>query len=279
MAAPLKLFGIARGRVERELRPVRPDRHRAHVGRDALQDLRQGIGDDAALAGDGVEVEGASHDHDAEVEGPGDRRGDRDDRERRALVGAGQVGVALDVEGDGPAPAPAFEHAHLRGRRTARRCLLEPPSSGCERASAAAIWASEHWVTPASLASRPVGRVVSILARRWEPSSRVSFSTRGLKAPASGESRAGGEGRGVGRLRPWLGRRRRGGGAEREAVGRAGARACRGCSRGSRVEVVVNGAAEWAGSAAMPASPLKRCRRTSESGSWGFSVKRVGAGR
>src|ERR1700709_472429 len=49
-------------------------------------------------------------------------------------------------------------------------------------ASPAESAASEQIETPASFASRPLGRVVSIDFRPWVPSGRVTFSTNGVKA-------------------------------------------------------------------------------------------------
>ena len=46
----------------------------------AVEDLRQRIGDDADLGGDGVEEDGAAADHRAEVKGPGNGGDDRHDR-------------------------------------------------------------------------------------------------------------------------------------------------------------------------------------------------------
>ena len=54
------------------------------------------------------------------------------------------------------------------------------PVPGAVRAAAAAIWASEHCPTPASLPSRPSGRVVSITLSGWEPAARARLKTKGL---------------------------------------------------------------------------------------------------
>ena len=79
----------------------RSDRDRAQLQRDAVEDLREGIGDDPALGGLGVDVEGVSDYDGAEVEGAGHGRGDYRDRHRGAFVGAGEVGGAAGVEGVG----------------------------------------------------------------------------------------------------------------------------------------------------------------------------------
>ncbi len=87
--------------LQGEVRAVEPDVDRAQPQRHAVEDLREGIGDDVALGGFGVDEEGVSDDHGAEVEGAGHRRGDDRHRQRGAFVGAGEVGVAVGVEGVG----------------------------------------------------------------------------------------------------------------------------------------------------------------------------------
>ena len=70
--------------------------------------------------------------------------------------------------------------------RLAAGQLGEACSALPSRAAAAASAASGQYGTPASLATSPMGSVVSIAFRRWLPSGRASFITNGVYAAALG---------------------------------------------------------------------------------------------
>ena len=108
-------IAVAVGRVEGEAGAVEVDVDRAQAQRDAVEDLRQRVGDDVALGGCGVEEERVADDDGAEVEGAGDRRGDDGEAQRGAFVGAGEVGLAVGVEGVGAGAGADGDGADARG--------------------------------------------------------------------------------------------------------------------------------------------------------------------
>ena len=86
------------GRVEHELGVVHDHVHLAQPQRDAVLELRQGVGGGRDGGGARVDRDRRAHHDVAEVVGAGDRGRDHRKAERRPLVGAGQVDGALERE-------------------------------------------------------------------------------------------------------------------------------------------------------------------------------------
>ena len=92
---------FAVGRVEGKAGAVEVDHDLAQAQGDAVEDLRQRVGDGGDLGGFGVDLERGADDDVAEVIAAGDGGDDEDEGERGALVGAGEVDLAGQVEGVG----------------------------------------------------------------------------------------------------------------------------------------------------------------------------------
>src|SRR6478672_1193977 len=177
-------------------------------------------------------------------------------------------------KGVGPAPAPTSRTPTSEEAGQLGEAISSAPSLGLSRAWAAAILASEHCPMPASLAVSPGGKVVSSRAIRWEPSSRLSFTTSGLKAPALGLSVPAVKAGLLGACSALVGQGPPPGKAlgVKESLGLA-LGVC-GALQGMSSVVVV--ALEQVGGVCSGAlAPLKRWTLASSSGSSGFSSKRV----
>ena len=181
--------------------------------------------------------------------------------------------MAGDVEGVGPAPAPTATVPTSEEAGQEGLACSSAPAFAFAR-PAAAIWASEHSATPASLPIRPGGRVTfeaveflgAVFAAQLQDEGAVGAGLGGFGA--GGEARAGwAPAASVGQAPPpGLG--------DLEGVGRGRRRARFGRRPGGRGRSVVVGAAGGGGAQGARAPPKKSSLKSSK-GSWGFSSKVV----